>query len=285
MSWQAANEAWWEAMPMRYDWRKGICFEPGTPKYFTEIDKRFFSNAWQFLPWKDRPFDQLIPYEDLPHLDVLEIGVGQGSHAQLIAARAKSFTGIDLTEAARSGTARRLEAHGIPAKILRMDAEEMAFLDASFDFIWSWGVIHHTADTRRALKEMSRVLRPGGRATVMVYHRNWWNYYVVGGFLRGVLQGQLKEKGDLHRVAQGVTDGAIARYYRRDEWRDVVHGLFDVEDISIYGPKSDVIPIPAGKVKSFLERAVPSVITRTMTNSMRMGSFLVARMRKASVLG
>jgi ubiquinone/menaquinone biosynthesis C-methylase UbiE len=278
--WQSANKAWWEATPMRYDWREGIVFAPGTREYYREIDRRFFASARQYLPWKANPFDQLVPYADLSHLDVLEIGVGQGTHAQLISPRAKSFTGIDLTEAAQQATSRRLEIFGIPGRILQMDAEAMSFPDASFDFIWSWGVIHHSADTRRVLTEMSRVLRPGGRATVMVYHRNWWNFFVVAGALKGLAQGQLKQLGDLHSIAQGATDGAIARYYKPAEWREITRGLFDIERLRILGLKNDVIPLPPGKLKSIAERATPSILTRMLTNTMRMGSFLVAQMRK-----
>jgi ubiquinone/menaquinone biosynthesis C-methylase UbiE len=161
-----------------------------------------------------------------------------------------------------------------------MDAEDMEFADASFDFIWSWGVIHHSADTRRVLAEMNRVLRPSGRATVMVYHRNWWNFFVVHGGLKGLVQGQLKLLGNLHKIAQGATDGAIARYYRPYEWRDVARDFFEVERIRICGLKNDVIPLPPGKIKDLAEKITPSILTRTMTNTMRMGSFLVAEMRK-----
>jgi len=278
--WQSANKAWWEATPMRYDWRESIAVAPGTREYYIEIDRRFFVSARQYLPWKSNPFDQLIPYADLPRLDVLEIGVGQGTHAQLISSHAKSFTGIDLTEAAQQATSKRLETFGIRGRVLQMDAEAMSFPDASFDFIWSWGVIHHSADTRRVLTEMNRVLRPGGRATVMVYHRNWWNFFVVAGALKGLAQGQLKHLGNIHNIAQGATDGAIARYYRPNEWHEITRGLFEIERFRVLGLKNDVIPLPPGKLKSLAERALPNALTRALTNTMRVGSFLVAQMRK-----
>jgi ubiquinone/menaquinone biosynthesis C-methylase UbiE len=278
--WQKANKAWWESTPMRYDWRNSVGYEFGSREYYAEIDRRFLASADEYLPHRGRPFDQLIPYEELPSLDVLEIGIGHGTHAQLLAQTAKSFIGIDLTETAQASTARRFELMGLNGRIMQMDAEVMSFPDASFDFIWSWGVIHHSADTRRVLGEMSRVLRPGGRATVMVYHRNWWNFYVVAGALKGVLQGQLNDKGGLHRVAQGATDGALARYYKSLEWREVTEFFFTMEEIRICGLKNDVIPLPPGRVKNFAERVVPSSVTRGMTNTLRMGSFLIARMRK-----
>lgn len=229
--WQEANKAWWQSTPMRYDWREKIHFEYGTKEYFEEVDRRFLGSAEAYLPFRSKPFDQLIPYSRLRGLDVLEIGVGQGTHAQLIAPDCRNYTGIDLTEIATRTTALRFKTLGIPGKVLQMDAEAMAFADASFDFIWSWGVIHHSADTNRVLQEMRRVLRPGGRATVMVYHRSWWNYFIIYGLLKGIFRGRLRKEGDLHHVAQNATDGAIARFYRRDEWRAVCRDKFEVQQI------------------------------------------------------
>lgn len=281
VQWQAANKSWWETTPMRYDWRDEIPFDVGTREYYEEIDRRFIASSRDYLPWKTRPFDPLIPYADLANFDVLEIGVGQGTHAQLITPHCRSFTGIDLTEAATTATAKRFTVFGLAGNILQMDAEAMGFDDASFDYIWSWGVIHHSADTRRVLVEMNRVLRPGGRATVMVYHRNWWNFYVVAGLMRGIVQRQLRYHGSLHALAQGATDGALARYYRPEEWRKVTNGLFTLQRIRICGLKNDVIPLPAGRLKTSIERNAPSAVTRAMTNTLRMGSFLVADMEKA----
>ena len=97
MRWQQANKRWWENSPMRYDWRDQIVFEKGSKEYFDEIDRRFFSTVREYMPWQDRPFDNLLDFADLKSKDVLEIGVGHGSHAQLIATHCHSFTGIDLT--------------------------------------------------------------------------------------------------------------------------------------------------------------------------------------------
>src|SRR5665213_1220725 len=209
--WQAANKLWWESTPMRYDWREKIAAAPGTTDYYRAIDARFLSAVRKFMPWKNLPFEQLIPFSGLRAKDVLEIGTGQGTHAQLIAPHCRSFTGIDITQASSRQAADRLAHFGIAGRVLEMDAEKMAFPDASFDFIWSWGAIHHSADTSRILAEMNRVLRPGGEAVVMVYHRSWWHFY-VGGLLRGIFRNRLRG-ANLHTITQGATDGAIARYY------------------------------------------------------------------------
>lgn len=131
--------------------REKILFDAGSPEYFKEIDRRFLAVAKQFMPWKDRPFETLIDYQALAHQDVLEIGTGQGTHAQLIAPCARSFTGIDLTDAAVQMTRQRLNLIKTGARILQMDAEKMAFPDKCFDWIWTWDVIHHSANTSNVI--------------------------------------------------------------------------------------------------------------------------------------
>jgi len=92
--WQDANRSWWENHPMRYDWKEVIQAEEFSKEFFTEIDRRFFSLAALYAPWKETPFDGLIDFDSLAPKRVLEIGVGNGSHAQLLATYAGSFTGI-----------------------------------------------------------------------------------------------------------------------------------------------------------------------------------------------
>ena len=110
--WQSANRIWWEATPMRYDWRDAIVTPPGSEAYFIEIARRFLASARKYMPWVEVPFDEIIPFKRLRDQDVLEIGVGHGTHAQLLAPRCKSFIGIDLTSQAadRSSSPRPPEA-------------------------------------------------------------------------------------------------------------------------------------------------------------------------------
>src|SRR5262249_9670038 len=158
------NRQWWESTPMRYDWRAPLTASAGTKGYFEELDSRFLASVYKYMPWKNVPFDTLIPIQELSDKDVLEIGTGLGTHAQLLSPCCRSFIGIDLTETAATLTAQRLRLFGLPGRARRMDAENMQFASGSFDYIWSWGVIHHSADTRRILAEMKRVLRSGGKA-------------------------------------------------------------------------------------------------------------------------
>ena len=95
---------------------------------------------------------------------VLEIGVGRGSEQQLWAEQQPlRLCGVDLTERAIAFTSDRLALFsGLKSELRRADAENLPFPDASFDIVYSWGVLHHTPDTQKAFAEAARVLRPGG---------------------------------------------------------------------------------------------------------------------------
>lgn len=266
---------------MRYDWREQLGAVPGSAAYFDELDRRFLGAARSFMPERALPFDAVIPFARLTESDVLELGVGQGTHAQLLSPRCKSYTGVDLTAAATEMTARRLRLFGLPGAVARMDAEALAFGDESFDFVWSWGVLHHIADTSHALREIHRVLRPHGECTLMVYYRSWWSYYLCG-LLRQLFLRRPGEKATLHAAIQNGTDGALARFYTPADWRIAAGRLFAISGVGVYGQKSDVVPLPAGRLKSRLVALLPDSLGRFLTGTLRMGSFLVIRMRKAS---
>jgi SAM-dependent methyltransferase len=139
---------------------------------------------------------QLEPYippfarfADGAGMDVLEIGVGAGvDHAEWARSRPRSLTGIDLTDRAIELTRERLEVEGLRSTLFVGDAENLAFRDASFDLVYSWGVLHHTPDTERTIREIARVVRPGGRARIMLYRRPslvalmlWARYALAAG--------------------------------------------------------------------------------------------------------
>lgn len=274
--WQEANKLWWEEHPMRYDWQGQENVLVGTREFFEELDQRFLSTAAEYLPPKVRAFDRLIPYDKLPSMDVLEIGVGSGTHAGLLAENARSFTGIDLTESAVELTRQRFDLFDLPGRIERMDAERLDFEAESFDFVWSWGVVHHSADTSAIIAEIRRVLRPGGRAVIMIYHRSIWGYYISAGLIRGILLGDLLRTRSLHKTVQRTTDGALARYYTVREWRALAErqGL-RVTSSEIYGAKVELLPLPAGRFKTALLSKVPAGLGRLILHHFRQGSFLV----------
>jgi len=263
---------------MRYDWRQPV---PGAPEelgWFREIDRRLFGAT--VLAPAPRPFESLLPRDALGGKTILEVGVGMGSHAEILAEAAGEFVGIDLTRPAVAATRRRLQLTGRQhAVLLQMDAEKLAFPDATFDLVWSWGVIHHSASTRRALEEIRRVLKPEGRALVMVYHRAFMPWLIHTGVIRRFLAGGVFRSRGIHRLVQERTDGAIARYYSPAEWRNEISGLFEAESLEVYGNRGEVLPLPAGALKDSLTRRIPEPVLRFWLTTCGQGTLLFSRLR------
>lgn len=127
-------------------------------------------------------------FADFAGKEVLEIGVGLGADHQRFAQAGAKLTGIDLTERAIEETASRFALKGLESDLRVADAERLPFADDAFDGVYAWGVIHHSPDTAGAAREILRVLRPGGRFAVMIYHRQsvvgymlWLRYALLSG--------------------------------------------------------------------------------------------------------
>jgi ubiquinone/menaquinone biosynthesis C-methylase UbiE len=125
----------------------------------------------------------LRPFARFPegrNKDVLEIGVGMGAdHLEWAKSGPRSLIGIDLTDRAVELTRTRFALHGLHSKVQVADAEALPFADNSFDLVYSNGVLHHTPDTARAIREVYRVLRPGGHARIMIYHKHSITGYML----------------------------------------------------------------------------------------------------------
>lgn len=123
---------------------------------------------------------QLEPYiidfakfDDFQRLDVLEIGVGYGAdHSRIARSGPNSLTGVDLTERAIENTKARFEILDLRSDLKVDNAEDLSFEDGSFDAVYSWGVLHHSPNTEKCFEEVFRVLKPGGFAKIMIYHKH-----------------------------------------------------------------------------------------------------------------
>lgn len=113
---------------------------------------------------------------------VLEIGVGLGADHQMFAASGADLYGIDLTERAVENTHRRLELYGLSSILTTGNAEYLDFPSNYFDLVYSWGVLHHSPDTPKAIAEVYRCLCSGGQARIMIYHK--WSWVGVMLWLR-----------------------------------------------------------------------------------------------------
>jgi ubiquinone/menaquinone biosynthesis C-methylase UbiE len=153
----------------------------------TEESRRF--QELERIRYEREPFiERFARFEEARGRRLLEVGIGAGTDHLRFARAGAVCSGVDLSEVSVETTRRRLASEGLSSDVRVADAEHLPFDDASFDRIYSWGVIHHTPDTASAAREILRVLRPGGSFCVMVYNRRSLlaaQAWLVFGAMRG----------------------------------------------------------------------------------------------------
>ncbi len=181
--------AFWQANPC------GVKFadaEPGSRRFYELVEAHRYTKEWHIPAAAD--------FAGSRGQKVLEIGCGLGTDGAQFAQAGADYTGVDLTEAAVELARQRFALFELPGRFQTADAENLEFADERFDVVYSHGVLHHTPDTARAIREIHRVLRPGGRAIVMLYHRNSYNYRVNISLLRRAGAQLLRWDSGVHLV-------------------------------------------------------------------------------------
>src|SRR5580700_7009769 len=151
-------------------------------EYFEEIEQ------WRY---EDQPFiHSFAQFSRYRGKRVLEVGIGAGTDFIQWLRVGALASGVDLTEEALDNVRHRIDAYGLPEpeSIQVADAENLPFAGDTFDLGYSWGVLHHTPDTEKAVAELVRVVRPGGEIKLMLYNRHSlyaWRYWIKYALLRG----------------------------------------------------------------------------------------------------
>lgn len=135
----------------------------------------------------DRAYFDMYPYLQryLPWRSgerLLEIGLGYGTVGQLLASRGLDYHGLDISPgpvAMMRSRLEMLEVDDASARATVGSALEIPHPDASFDVVVSIGCLHHTGDLAAAIREVGRVVRPGGQAMVMVYNSHSYRQLVM----------------------------------------------------------------------------------------------------------
>jgi hypothetical protein len=142
--------SYWEEEPCGTSDSISAGLQPGTGEWFERIEEHRYA-AEPFI-------HQVAQFTRHRGKRVLEVGVGAGTdHLQWARAGCECF-GVDLTDAAIEATRERLAWYGFESQLRRVDAELLPYPDATFDLVYSWGVIHHSE-------------KPGGSFIGMVYGR------------------------------------------------------------------------------------------------------------------
>jgi ubiquinone/menaquinone biosynthesis C-methylase UbiE len=167
-------------------------------RYFEEISRKRFGGREWHVP-------QVAAFDAFRGKDVLEVGCGIATDGLEFARNGARYSGVDLTPHSIEMAEERFRLFGLSARFKVANAEEwLPFPDASFDHVYSFGVIHHSPAPEKIVKEIHRVLKPGGTFTVMLYNRTSINYYVEIMFLRKLFRWFLLP-GPMPRVIAAIT--------------------------------------------------------------------------------
>jgi len=266
----------WEANPL---FTGETEFEPGTRAFFEHhrqvvIDDCFAGN----LP------DHLFPQKSNKER-VLDLGCGPGMWSiELLKRGAEHVTSADLTAQAVALVQKRAQIYDLQVEASQQNAEAMTFEDAAFSHVNCQGVIHHTPDTQACVREIARVLRPGGTAMISVYYRNvfisLWPVLRYAGLILGKLGGGLKGRGreqimqnaDVDEIVR-LYDGAenpIGKSYSKQQYIDLLSPHFEVEEIFYHFFPARALPFP-----------IPAALHRFLDK--HAGFMIYARLRKPDV--
>jgi ubiquinone/menaquinone biosynthesis C-methylase UbiE len=200
---------------VRVFWQENPCgtkfadAPPGSRRFYELVEEHRYRKEWH-IP-------AAAGFDRTKDLAVLEVGCGLGTDGAQFAKAGANYTGIDLTDAAIELAKRRFELFQLPGAFRVADAEHLDFPDNSFDLVYSHGVLHHTPDTAAAVREIHRVLRPGGKALVMLYHRDSYNYRVNISMLRraGVQLLRFKTGVKLVNLITGEPESSLQDHARQ----------------------------------------------------------------------
>lgn len=208
---------------VREFWERGSC---GEELYLADCDRRGYSDQLHER-YRLEPFiARFADFASARAKRVLEIGVGLGADHQRFAEAGSDLTGIDLTHRAVAHVKRRLALFDLESRLAVADAENLPFGEEEFDVVYSWGVIHHSPDTPRAIREIHRVLRAGGVAKIMIYHK--WSFVGYMLWMRYALF-RLKPWITLDRIYARHLESPGTKAYSAREARRMFRGFGAVE--------------------------------------------------------
>lgn len=145
----------------------------GTREYFEEVEQRKY--------FVEPHIPEFAQFERWAGKRVLEIGCGIGTDAVSFARAGADYTAVELSEKSMELAQQRFDVFGLKGRFFCANAEQLSRLvePASFDLVYSFGVIHHTPDQRAVVEEARKVIRPDGELRIMLYAQNSWKAMMI----------------------------------------------------------------------------------------------------------
>ena len=168
-------EAYWNSNPCHASIYFG---NPDKKAAFTQIEKERYSVFTRIL--------KFARFDSFQGKRVLEIGCGIGTDGIQFARNGAIYTGVDLTDAAINIARERFALFDEQGEFIKINAEKLPFLENYFDYVYSFGVIHHSPQPELIVDEIYRVLKPGGSITIMLYNRTSFYYLIEVKIIRKI---------------------------------------------------------------------------------------------------
>ena len=187
-----------------------------------------------------RGLSRLLGGERLDGSRVLDIGSGSGLHS-LAALRlgAAEVVAVDIDPDSVATTRAVLQHHAANGR-LRVQAANVFDLDPAtwgrFDIVYSWGVLHHTGDMQRAIRQAAALVRGGGSFAFALYRRVWMDGLWQRGkrwYAKAPREAQTRARAlyvALFRLGLFVTGRRFTDYvanYRGNRGMDFYHDVHD----------------------------------------------------------
>ena len=233
----------------------GLARSLGITERTPESVRRFDAAYMAYYPY-------LGPYvlqEALAGKRVLEIGLGYGTLGQLLASQGCRYYGLDIAmnPVAMMRYRFSLLEGGRDHEAHVGSALEIPFKDGTFDYVYSIGCLHHTGDLNASISEIHRVLKEGGQAVIMLYHRDSFRRLVhlpalrVRNLLRRLV-GTSREPSDWSTWVRAFYDknakgdaAPYTDYVSRPEVRTLFRRF---RDVRIDSRNCDPIVLPGGRI-------------------------------------
>lgn len=159
----------------------------GTLEWYLEAEKYRYE---VYAPW----MHDVMEFANFADKRVLEVGAGLGTDLAQFAKYGARTTDLDLSAGHLNHAKNNFALRGLDGEFKHGDGESIPFPDDTFDLVYSNGVIHHTPNTLNVVKEINRVLKPGGRAIIMVYAENSLHYWYQLVMKIGIQQNEINQR-------------------------------------------------------------------------------------------
>jgi ubiquinone/menaquinone biosynthesis C-methylase UbiE len=201
--------------------------QPQTLEWFEEVERYRYD---VYAPW----MPEVMEFAGHAGEQVLEVGGGMGTDLAQFARHGALVTDVDLSGGHLELAQKNFRLRGLSGRFVHHDAESLPFDTGTFDLVYSNGVVHHTPNTRRAVAEILRVLKPGGRAIVMVYAENSLQYWRNLVWHYGMKSGDLASRSMAEIMSRSVERTGndarpLVKVYTKPRLRALFKAFTDVQ--------------------------------------------------------